>query len=105
MDNSPQRFQLIQQMQELVRHDAAWVFGFHPKKFSLFHRWFLNRKPHVMANNTLKYLRLDTAARTQQRQAWNQPNFWPLLFVGVLFMLILFYAVSAVRSRARKSLQ
>ena len=105
MDNSPQRFQLIQQMQEIVRHDSPWIFGLHPKQFSLFHSWFLNRKTHVIANNTLKYQRLDTIARTQQRQAWNRPNFWPLLLVGALFMLITFYAVSTVRSRARKSLQ
>ncbi|WP_411727216.1 ABC transporter substrate-binding protein [Methyloglobulus sp.] len=105
MDNSPQRFQLIQQMQELVRHDAPWIFGLHPKKFSLFHSWYKNIKPHVMANNTLKYLRLDIVARTQQRQAWNHPIFWPFLLGGVLFVLILVYAVSAVRSRTRKTLQ
>jgi oligopeptide transport system substrate-binding protein len=105
MDNSPQRFQLIQQMQEVVRHDAPWIFGFHPKRFSLFHNWFKNRKPHVMANNTLKYLRIDTAARTQQRQAWNQPNFWPLLLIGALLILIIVYAVNAVRSRTQKTLQ
>jgi oligopeptide transport system substrate-binding protein len=105
MDNSEQRFQLIQQMQETVRHDAPWIFGLHPKKFSLFHSWYKNIKPHVMANNTLKYLRLDTAARTQKRQEWNQPIFWPLLLVGVLFILILIFAINAVRSRTRKTLQ
>ena len=104
-DNSPQRFQLIQQMQETVRHDAPWIFGFHPKRFSLSHSWYKNRKTHAMANNELKYQRLDTAARTQKRQGWNQPIFWPLLLVGVLFILILIFAVNAVRSRTRKILQ
>lgn len=105
MDNSPQRFQLIQQMQEIVRHDAPWIFGLHPKQFSLFHSWFLNRKPHVIANNTLKYLRIDTAARTQQRQAWNRPVFWPLFLFGVMSIIIIIFAVNAVRSRTRKTLQ
>lgn len=105
MDNSPQRFQLIQQMQEIVRHDAPWIFGLHPKQFSLFHSWFLNRKTHVIANNTLKYLRIDTAARTQQRQAWNRPVFWPLFLFGVMSIIIIIFAVNAVRSRTRKTLQ
>lgn len=105
MDNSPQRFQLIQQMQEIVRHDAPWVFGLHPKQFSLFHSWFLNRKPHVIANNTLKYQRLDTVTRTQQRQKWNQPNFWPLLLLGIISAILFAFAVYAVRSRTRKTLQ
>jgi oligopeptide transport system substrate-binding protein len=105
MDNSGQRFQLIQQMQELVRHDAPWAFGFHPKQFSLSHSWFINRKNHVIANNTLKYLRLDAAARTQQRQTWNRPIFWPLLFFGVVSAALFMFAVYAVRSRAKLTLQ
>jgi oligopeptide transport system substrate-binding protein len=105
MENSPERFQLIQQMQEIVRHDAPWIFGLHPKQFSLFHHWFLNRKPHVIANNILKYQRIDTAARTQQRQEWNRPIFWPLLLFGIISIIIVIYAVSAVRRRTRKTLQ
>jgi oligopeptide transport system substrate-binding protein len=105
MDNSPERLQLIQQMQAIVRHDAPWIFGLHPKQFSLFHSWFLNRKPHVIANNTLKYLRIDTTDRTQKRQDWNQPNFWPLLLFGIISVILFAFAVYAVRSRARKTLQ
>jgi oligopeptide transport system substrate-binding protein len=105
MDNGPERFRLIQQMQEIVRRDAPWLFGLHPKQFSLFHSWFQNRKPHVIANNTLKYLRIDTAARTQQRQVWNQPVLWPLLAFALLFAVAIIYAVSAFRKRTRKTLQ
>ena len=105
MENSPARFMLIQQMQEIVRHDAPWIFGVHPKQFSLFHSWFLNRKPHVIANNTLKYQQLDIATRTEQRQAWNQPVVWPLALSGFIFMVIGGYAVNAYRHRTRKRLQ
>jgi oligopeptide transport system substrate-binding protein len=105
MDNGPQRFQLIQQMQELVRHDAPWIFGFHPKRFSLSHSWFQNRKPHAMANNELKYLRLDTATRKKQRQAWNQPVLWPLLIFALLSAIAFTYAIRAIRGRTRKTLQ
>jgi oligopeptide transport system substrate-binding protein len=104
MDNSPERFQLIQQMQEIVRHDAPWIFGLHPKQFSLFHHWFLNRKPHVIANNTLKYQRIDTAARTQQRQEWNRPVLWPLYLSGFLLLGSGLIAVKAYRRRTQKRL-
>ena len=36
MDNSPERQAVIDKMVELVRRDAPWAFGFHPKGFSLF---------------------------------------------------------------------
>jgi oligopeptide transport system substrate-binding protein len=105
MDNSPQRFQLIQQMQAIVRHDAPWIFGLHPKQFTLLHSWFLNRKPHVIANNTLKYQRLDTVVRSQLQQEWNRPIFWPLLLFGIFFAILLAVAIYAVRSRTRKTAQ
>ncbi|MFA6051901.1 MAG: ABC transporter substrate-binding protein [Methylobacter sp.] len=105
MDNSEQRYRIIQQMQELVRHDAPWIFGFHPKNFSLFHGWYKNLKPNLMANNTLKYQRIDTAARTEKRQEWNKPVFWPLVLCSVFFVLILIPSVNAYRRRVRETIQ
>lgn len=105
MDNSEQRYRIIQQMQELVRRDAPWVFGFHPKNFSLFHGWYKNLKPNLMANNTLKYQRIDAAARAEKRQQWNKPVFWPLVLVGVIFVLMLIPAVNAYRRRVRETVQ
>lgn len=104
-DNSPERLELIQRMQDIVRHDAPWLFGLHPKQFSLFHSWFLNRKPHVIANNTLKYLRIDAEFRAQQRQAWNSPVIWPVFVFGVAIAAGMAYAVYAFRNRTRKTLQ
>jgi ABC-type oligopeptide transport system substrate-binding subunit len=101
MDDSPQRFQLIQQMQEIVRHDAPWVFGLHPKRFSLFHSWYKNRKPHAMANNELKYQHLDNAARTARRQVWNQPVVWPFLLAGLVSLIAAAFALNAYRNRTR----
>jgi oligopeptide transport system substrate-binding protein len=38
-----------------------------------------------MANNTLKYRRLDPELRQRLRQAWNRPVLWPLwLGLGLL---------------------
>ena len=78
MDNSPARQQVINQMVEIVRRDAPWIFGFHPKSFGLRHAWVFNVKPNLMANNTLKYRRIDPVLRAAKREAWNTPVLWPI---------------------------
>ncbi|MDP1773241.1 MAG: ABC transporter substrate-binding protein [Methylobacter sp.] len=103
MDNSEQRYRIIQQMQEIVRRDAPWVFGYHPKNFSLFHGWYKNLKPNLMANNQLKYTRIDTAARAEKRQQWNEPVFWPLVLGSVVFVLMFIPAVNAYRRRVKET--
>ncbi|MFQ5488278.1 MAG: ABC transporter substrate-binding protein, partial [Gammaproteobacteria bacterium] len=37
MDNGPQRQAIIDEMVAIVRRDAPWAWGFHPKGFSLYH--------------------------------------------------------------------
>jgi len=86
MENTPERLRLIRQMLALARHDAPWLWGVHPKQFLLEHAWVANAKPNHMANNTLKYLRLDPARRAQAREAWNRPVVWPL--AAVLGLLV-----------------
>jgi ABC-type transport system substrate-binding protein len=104
MDNNEERYQIIQNMQNILRHDAPWVFGFNPKNFSLFHSWYHNLKPNLMANNRLKYMRIDAVARAEKRGSWNKPVFWPLglIFVALVFMLI--PAITAYRRRSRETL-
>ncbi len=102
MDDSPQRFHIIQQMQEIIRKDAPWAFAFHPKSFSLYHSWYHNLKPNLMANNTLKYKRIDAKERAEKREAWNQAVFWPLILVFFLFVLLLIPAITAFKGRAKQ---
>ena len=78
MPNGPARQQVIDQMVDIVRRDAPWVFAFHPKSFGLRHAWVHNVKPNLMANNTLKYRRIDPVLRAQKREAWNEPVVWPI---------------------------
>ena len=104
MENSDQRYRIIQQMQDIAREDAPWIFGFHPKSFSLYHGWYKNLKPNLMANNQLKYTRIDSVARAKLRAQWNQPVFWPLLLALGLCVLALIPAVTAYRRRIRKTL-
>ncbi len=105
MEDGPERQAVIDQMTEILRHDAPWSFGFYPKAFSLHHQWLDNVKPNLMANNTLKYRRLDPALREQLRERWNPPVLWP---IGALVMILVIGAIPALmvarrreRSRAR----
>lgn len=99
MADSPERQAIIDQMNEIVRRDAPWIWGYFPKGFSLFHSWYSNTKPNLMANNLLKYKRLDPELRAKQRLAWNRPKTWPLLIVLAMVLLALGVAWRAHRQR------
>lgn len=105
MDDSPHRYQLIQQMQEQLRHDAPWIFGFHPKNFVLSHSWYQNRKPNLMANNQLKYAHINPVERLQKRTAWNKSVLWPLWVIIAMLTLILLPVLRAYRRRLQATLQ
>ena len=87
MDNGPERLAVIQKLLNQVRWDAPWVFGIHPKNFSLHHDWYHNYKSNLMANNGLKYLRIDSEARAASRSAWNQPLYLPALLMSLLLLI------------------
>ena len=87
MDNTLERLAIIRQMTGILQHDAPWVFGLHPKSYTLGHHWLKNRKPNDVGNNILKYQRIDAAERTAARLAWNRPVLWPLL-LGLLVILL-----------------
>jgi ABC-type transport system substrate-binding protein len=90
MANGPERQQAIDRMMAILRQDAPWLFGFFPKGFSLQHAWVGNVKPNLMANNTLKYRRIDSALREARRAAWNRPVLWPLA-AGALVLIALIW--------------
>ena len=54
---------IIKEMVKIAREDAPWVWGYHPKDYSLSHAWMKNGKPNNMARNGLKFLRVDAALR------------------------------------------
>jgi ABC-type transport system substrate-binding protein len=105
MENSPQRLAMVREMQEIIRHDAPWVYGFHPKSFSLFHNWYHNLKPNLMANNRLKYQRIEPRLREGLRQQWNQPVLWPVIGIIVLLVLLILPAIRSFQRRARETIK
>ncbi len=101
MDNGPERQALIDRMVAIVRDDAPWVFAFHPRSFGLRHGWVANVKPNQMANNALKYRRVDPAARVAYQARWNRPVLWPLAVSAVLLAAAIAPAATAYRRRQR----
>ncbi len=99
MENGPVRQALIDRMLVILREDAPWSFGFHPKDYSLHHDWVSNLKPNNMARNGLKYRKIDAARRERLRADWNRPVLWPL---GLLVVVLVAGAAPAVLSWRRR---
>lgn len=101
MPDGPERQRTIDRMIAILRHDAPWLFGFHPKAYSLQHGWVHNRKPGSIVRNTLKYQRVDVAQREAARAEWNRPVLWPLIVVGLLFAALIAPAFAYWRRHER----
>lgn len=97
MPNSAQRQKIIDRAVDTLRRDAPWLWGYHPKDFVLFHTWYRNLKPNKIAYNTVKYQRIDSALRAEQRRAWNTPQWWP--FALLIVVLAAFAAPAVVNWR------
>ncbi len=101
MENTPERATIIHKMLDIARRDTPWIWGMHPKNFLLEHAWMYNAKLNQMANNTLKYGRLDSVKRAERRTAWNRPVVWPIVAVLGTLVAGAVPAVAAYRRRER----
>jgi ABC-type transport system substrate-binding protein len=101
MDNGPERQAVIDRMLAIANRDAPWIWGFNAKSYTLHHAWLYNAVPNLMANNTLKYRRVDPVAREAARLDWNRPVLWPLWGIGLLLALGALPAVWIYRRRER----
>ncbi len=90
MPNSPLRFKKIREMIKILQNDAPWVWGIHPKSLVLYHSWFSNIVSNAMANNTLKYKKIDGKLRNRKIEEWNRPNIIPLI-VFIIFLIFIGY--------------
>ncbi|MDX1607354.1 MAG: ABC transporter substrate-binding protein, partial [Candidatus Competibacterales bacterium] len=103
LPNGPERRRIIDEMVEILRRDAPWVWGFFPKAFGLHHAWYGNAKPHLMANNTLKYKRIDADLRVRKQARWNQPETWPIWVLLGLMLSVVIPAYVGFRRRERSA--
>ena len=101
LPNGLERLAVIQEMVDILRKDGPWLWGFHPKAFSLQHAWMKNTKPADVANNTLKYKRIEPDLREQSRANWNKPILWPLYLIIIVLVALVVPAVIANSRRKR----
>ncbi|MFA6015839.1 MAG: ABC transporter substrate-binding protein [Gallionellaceae bacterium] len=99
MPNGDARQAIIDDMLEILHRDSPWLWGHHPKDYVLRHHWLKNSKPNKMANNNLKYLRIDAAERDTLRKQWNQPLLWPLIISGLALIALLWWLRRVMRRR------
>jgi ABC-type transport system substrate-binding protein len=103
MDDTPRRAKIIRRMTRVAQEDAPWIFGFYPKSYTLAHVWLYGRKPHDVANNTLKYQRIDVAERARLRKEWNAPVLWPLAALAAALAAVAATAMTVYRRRERQT--
>ena len=103
ISNGEERQLIIDRMVEIARRDSPWLWGYHPVAFSLHHDWYKNAKPNLMANNKLKYKRIDPLKRQAQRESWNQPVWWPVLLVIIVLIISIIPAIRYHKRRERSA--
>ncbi len=101
MENTPERLRVIREALNMLQRDSPWVWGFHPVAFGLHHRWVKNVKSNAMANNTMKYVRLDAPLRARLRKGWNSPRVMPVVIIAALALLLALPAVISIWRRMR----
>ena len=104
MKNSLEREILIKKILKIIQNDSPWVWGFHPKSFSLSHKWVENIESNLMANNTLKYKKIKNDIRMGKIKIWNKPNFILLYFLLFLVFVFLVSIFIMIKMRDREKI-
>jgi hypothetical protein len=58
-----------------------------------------------MANNTLKYKRIEPKLRTEKRAEWNHPIWWPIALVVLIIIVILLPAIISYRRKETEAIK
>ena len=99
LQSGEERDALIPQLVELYRHDAVWLYAWHPKEIYLNNPWVHNTKRHGISKGNLKYIRIDQPMREEKQAEWNTPLTFPLYAGALLIVALFFPAVTAYRRR------
>lgn len=106
LEDGDERLLIIERMVEILRYDAPWLWGYHPKDYALYHAWYQNIKPNRISNNSLKYFKINAEMRVQKQKEWNAPVLWPVVLVFFVLILGLVPAVMAyLRFEGRTALK
>ena len=101
--DGPEKEAIIARMTTILQNDAPWMFGIYPKSGGAFQQWVGNAKPTQMVRNTLQYMKIDAALRTEKIEQWNKPVWWPLGLLVLLLGLAVWPAWRAMRRQDRQT--
>ncbi len=101
MKNSPKRLKKIEEIIKIVQTDAPWVWGINPKSLFLHHSWYSNIYPNAMANNSLKYRKIDPKLRFEKIEEWNRPILMPIVLFFIFLILIAYILYKAYQNRQK----
>ncbi|MCX7120385.1 MAG: ABC transporter substrate-binding protein [Gammaproteobacteria bacterium] len=107
LPNKEKRLQKIRELLSILQEDSPWIWGVNPIDFTLSHQWVAPAKPSAVANNTLKYAKINPQLRSQLREKWNKPILWPLwillgFIVAMFIPLVVTYWRRENKSPTRK---
>lgn len=89
LPNGKARLDKIRELLSIIQEDSPWIWGVHPIDFTLSHQWVAPTKPNSIANNTLKYQKIDPQLREKLQEEWNKPILWPL-WILLGFVIVIF---------------
>lgn len=102
MDDTPERAAIINKMRDIAAEDCPWIYLTHNETFALTQPWLSNYKPHPVAQDMVKYWRVDGQMRARLQAEWNIPNYLPLLAVAALIFVGSIPAARVVRQRTNR---
>ncbi|MCY4753837.1 ABC transporter substrate-binding protein [Pelomonas aquatica] len=89
LEDGPEKASLMARMNDIVRQDAPWAFGYWSYSAVAFQHWVHNGKPGVVVRDRARYLRVDVDERARRIAEWNRPVWWPLLLLAAGGLVIL----------------
>ena len=104
MENSKKRENIIKKMIEIIQHDSPWIWGYHPKSFSLSHKWVENIESNLMAINTLKYKKINNSSRQKDIKLWNKANFSLLYIILILIIVFITSVFVMIRKKDKEKI-
>ena len=105
MKNSSERKKIIDEMLKIIQNDSPWIWISLSKNLSHYHTNGLeNVESNLMANNTLKYKKINNELRESNIKIWNKPNFLLVYIFVILIFLFMLSVMLMVRKKTRKVL-
>lgn len=99
MENSPERLQIVRQLNDILNEDCPQILNFHKAYYTAVQPWAPRTNSNLMLEGGIKFAYVDPAVRVEKRRDWNRKPLWPLGLLGVLVVAGVTAAVQVNRRR------